>query len=219
MKRSVFLKIITCISAFYGVILSLLTARREGYAPPLIRLLYFTAQSNLLLGVSKLLDLIFTRKPRAKRGLYVFSFICTVALTLTGITFCLFLAPLSPKDYTPWTVCNLFTHVITPFLGIMDFFTNPHALRLSKKTIGLCLLPPSVYCLIISPLSLRGVNFGRGVPYPYFFFHYRSPAGVWGFSHVAPFYVGSGYFLVLLGIFTLAVAIIFRAINNKKNAV
>ncbi len=220
MKKSVFLKVITCIFAFYGVFLSLLTAQKEGYSPPFSRLLYFTAQSNLLLGISKGTEgAVLLRKKRMGYGLYVLSFISTVGVVLTGVTFCFFLAPFSPKDYAPWTVCNLFTHIFTPILGAVDFFINSPELRLPKKAVFSCLIPPAVYCLLISLLSLRGVNFGRGVPYPYFFFHYRSPAGVWGFSHVAPFYVGSGYFLVALGLFTLAVALIFRALRNKKEGV
>ncbi len=220
MKKTVFLKVTTCISAFYGVFLSLLTARWEGYTPPFCRLLYFTAQSNLLLGACKLAEgVALLRKKRIGRGLFLLSFISTVAVILTGVTFCFFLAPLSPKNYTPWTVCNLFTHIFTPLLGGVDFFTNSPKLPLSKKSVFLCLIPQAVYCFGISLLVLSGVNFGRGEPYPYFFFHYRSPAGVWGFSRVAPFYVGSGYFLLALGIFTLAVAVIFRTLHNKKGSV
>ena len=218
MRKNVFLKAVTCICAFYGVILSILTARREGYTPPFSRL-YFTAQSNLLLGCSKLIEgIVLLCKQRLGRGLFVLSFISTVAVSLTGITFCFFLAPFSPGDYSPWTTCNLFTHVFTPLLGAVDFFANSPAFHLSKKTVWLCLIPPLVYALGISLLVQKGVNFGRGEPYPYFFFHYRSPAKIWGFSHISPFYVGSGYYLLALGIFTLALALVFRALYNKKSA-
>lgn len=220
MKKAVFLKFTTCIFAFYGVFLSLLTAQKEGYSPPFSRLLYFTAQSNLLLGGCKFAEgVLLLRKKSIGLGLFTLSFISVVAITLTGVTFCFFLAPFSPENYAPWTACNLFTHVFTPLLGAVDFFINSPFLRLSTKAVFLCLLPQAVYGVAVSLLALRGVNFGRGEPYPYFFFHYRSPAGVWGFSRVSPFYVGSGYFLLALGVFTLAVALCFRALHNKKESV
>ena len=220
MSKSVFLKLTTCIFAFYGVILSLLTAQREGYTPPLSRLLYFTAQSNLLLGITKLAEgAVLLRRKRIGGGLFTLSFISTVAISLTGITFCFFLAPFSPPEYAPWTACNLFTHIFTPVLGVADFFANRPSASVTKKTVWLCLIPPLIYTLGVNLLTITGVNFGRGEPYPYFFFHYRSPAKIWGFSRVAPFYVGSGYCLLALGGVTLCLAFLFRALHNKKESV
>lgn len=196
-----FLKIAAVASAFGGVLFSLIFAVRDGYSHWSKRLLYFTAQSNLWIGIVFLVFL-FHRK-RGRTG-YLFKYTFTVSITLTGLVFCCLLAPFSDESYHPWSFPNLLTHVFTPTFAVADFFLDDRY-SLRKREIFLAVLPPLVYSVFITALEGIGIDFGRGESYPYFFFHYRSPAGIFGFSSVRPFFIGSFYWLTALLLLTLGV--------------
>ncbi len=205
-RKSVILKYVLCFSALGGVLLSLFTARADGYSHWGRRLLYFTAQSNIWIGLTTLvLAILLTTKMKGKavRILYLLKYVFTVSICITGLIFCGLLAPFSAEqNYRPWTIANLFTHVLTPVLALADFFLDGYPLRLNNRHVFLALLPPLAYCIFAVGLESLHTDFGRGATYPYFFLNYTSPSGVFGFSRISPFYVGSFYWIAL---FTLLV--------------
>ena len=212
------LKIFTVFSAFFGVILSLITARAEGYFVWYKRLFYFTAQSNIWIGATYT-ALLFKDKlsQNAKKRLYLLRYVFTVSITVTSLIFCGLLAPFSDDSYTPWTIPNVFTHIVTPLLAVTDFFLDNDE-YIYKKQVPLALLPPLFYLIFVSVLQLFSIDFGRGVPYPYFFTYYHSPAGVFGFSTQRPFFLGSFYWIAFFLIFVLALGYLYAYVNNKKTS-
>ncbi len=211
-RISFIFKILTTLSAFGGVFLSLLFARSEGYSHWSRRLLYFTDQSNLWIGVVFLLVLIFRRKP----WIYLLKYIFTVSITVTGLVYCCLLAPFSDDSYTPWTLCNWFTHVVTPVLAIADFFLDDTPITLPKNAVFASLLPPFFYLACALLLENFAVDFGRGVPYPYFFLNYRSPAGLFGFSGEYPFFIGSFFWLFIFLLLVLGISVLYAKINKRR---
>ena len=207
-----FLKIATVFSSLGGVILSLIFAKKDGYFHWGKRLLYFTAQSNLWICFIFLALLLF---PKYNKQLYLSKYAFTVSITLTGLVFCSLLAPFSDESYHPWTLPNLLTHVFTPLFAIADFFLDKRY-PLSNKAVFVAILPPLFYFIEVLILEILHVDFGRGTEYPYFFFHYRSPAGIFGFSSTSPFFIGSFYWLFTLLIITLGLGFFYAKIKNKK---
>ena len=210
-------KIVTPLSAFGGVLISLFYAQRDGYSHWSRRLLYFTAQSNLWIGIVFLLLIVF-RKQTWKRRLYLFKYVFTVSITATGLIFCFLLAPFSDDSYTPWTFCNLLTHVLTPLLTVADFFLDDYRIPLKTGAVFSALLPPLSYCVFAWILEGFQVDFGRGVCYPYFFLNYRSPAKLFGFSSERPFFVGSFYWLLLFLLLILGISFFYARYQRKKSA-
>ncbi len=211
----ILLKYSTAFSAFFGVILGLISARADGYSHPLLRLLYFTAQSNIWIGITMLalaIKLSFFKQTSGAgtRSLYFLRYVFTVSITLTALVFCLLLAPFADESYTPWTLPNLFTHVVTPSLALLDFFLDRTRFLISKNGAWACLLPPMLYLAYTTVLCLFRVDFGRGVPYPYFFMNVFSPAGLFGFSAEPPFIFGSVYWYLLFGSVVFLIARLYR---------
>lgn len=219
-KLSLPLKYLTILSSLGGVTLSLLFAREDGYSHWSRRLLYFTAQSNIWIGITFLLLLLLPLKKKNaeqwKARLYLLKYIFTVCITMTGLVFCCLLAPFAENEYQPWRICNLLTHVFTPAFAIADLFLDEYPINIAQKQIFLCLAPFLFYAITTSILGFAHTDFGRGVTYPYFFFHYTSPAGVLGFSNVHPFYVGSFYWFLLFCGIILGIALTYAGFIRKK---
>ena len=219
-KLSKTLKVLTVLSAFGGVILSLISAPEDNFSHPWKRLLYFTAQSNIWIGSVFLLLLLLPFKKMQKgaiwrRRLYLFKFVFTVSITMTGLVFCFIIAPFSPVGYKPWVFCNILTHIVTPLLAIADFFIDKRRMRIYPKHIFACLLPPLIYFSIVTALGSFNFDFGRGAPYPYFFMDYRSPIGIFGFGKESPF-LGPFYWWLVLAFLTLFLAV-FYANGKRRN--
>lgn len=209
-KLCLILKYVLAFCALGGVIFSLFTARRDGYSHWGRRLLYFTAQSNIWIGSTALiLAMLLTVKKGGRwiPRLYLLKYVFTVSIVVTGVVFCGLLAPFSAEqNYRPWTVVNLFTHVVTPVLALADFALDKEGGCLNKYDVFWAILPPLAYCFFAVVLEALHTDFGRGVPYPYFFLNYSSPSGFFGFSQIRPFYVGSFYWLVLFSVVVLLLA-------------
>lgn len=220
-KLSILLKYLTVIASLGGVLLSLIYAKRDGYSHWSRRLLYFTAQSNVWLGITFIALLLLPLKKRNtetwKKRLYLLKYLFTVSITITGLVFCTLLAPFAEDNYHPWGLCNLFTHVFSPLLAIIDFFIDPYRINIRKKQIFLTLIPPLAYFSSASILGAMHTDFGRGVNYPYFFLNFTSPAGIFGFSNVRPFFVGSFYWIFLFALVLLFFAYLYARFNSKKS--
>ena len=206
-----------------GFFLSCYFARRDGYSHWLRRLLYFTQQSNLWIGITSLAFAIMLAKgeipEKRLKIISVFKYIFTVSITVTGIIFCALLAPFA--DYDVWYFASVLTHVVVPILSILDFFTNKNIVKIDKKYVWFSLIPPAAYFIFASILGILGVDFGRGVAYPYFFMDYYSELGLFGFLAGRPPQFGSFYWLVFFLIFIYFLGFAYYKIHaylSKKRA-
>ena len=216
------LKILTATSAFVGVIVSVFSALDDNFTHRYKRLMYFTAQSNLWIGITFTLVLLFPlfrlkNKEKWERTLYIIKYIFTVSITMTGLVFCAVLAPFAPPDYRAWEFCNVLTHVVTPTLAIADFIVEKKRIRLTARHVFASLLPPFFYFTTASILGAFHFDFGRGEPYPYFFMNYHSPAGVFGFVREQPF-IGSFYWWAVFIALMLLIAYAYAKINARRKA-
>ncbi len=213
-------KFIIVIATLLGVILSFVFAKQDGYKGWQYRLLYFTLQSNLWIGVAHFLYLLSPLLKNGedfKKSLRVCNYIFTVSITVTGVVFCALLAPFSYKEgYNAWSVWSILLHVVVPVLAIIDFFIQPKSKKLTGKHLFYSILPPLIYFAITSVFCLAGVDFGRGHAYPYFFMNYYSPVGVFGFGGQPPFVVGVFYWVILFLAFVLSVGLLYIKIDGKR---
>ena len=225
-KRISFLfKILIIVLAFVGVIWSFFNSSSDGYSHWSKRLLYFTSQSNIWIALSALFILILSQKrfadaTRVKNFAYILRYILTVSITLTGFIFCFVLAPGAANDnYNAWTGASVVTHVLVPTISILDFFLDGYRVKLKKRHIHLVTIPPFLYMIFATVLVILKVDFGRGDVFPYFFFNYYSPAGVFGFSDEMPYIVGSFYWMVTILFMLVGMGALYRllySIGRKK---
>ena len=214
------LKIAVVVCAFTGVISSFVFAKRDGYSHWLRRATYFTVQSNLWVAFTFLALLLFRfyrgkKKDVFERRLYLFKYIFTVSITTTGLIFCLLLGPFADESYHPWSSSSLLTHLFTPLLCIADFFVDERRVRFTTRHCFLALLPPLFYFTLAGIMGFFQFDFGRGVSYPYFFLNFRSPAGVFGFSRVFPFFIGSAYWFLLFGALTYVLSFSYAKYTRR----
>lgn len=207
------IKIATILCAVAGLILCVLNANYDGYSNWSKRLLYYTSQSNIWIIVIMLL-MLFSMKKQNRRTILVARYIFTVAITITGLIFCCFLAPFADESYHSWSLSGILMHIIVPALTIVDFFIDREKIEINKKEVFLCLIPPLCYFALSTILFIFNVDFGRGENFPYFFLNFTSPAGFFGFSNQPPYIVGTFYWIVLILSLILVLALIYSKINN-----
>ena len=206
---SIVLKSLIAFFAFFAVISSCITAAYDGYSPWYTRLFYFTQQSNIWIGAICLWILVcvvlgkIKNKDYIKRYMYILKFIFTVSITITGIIFCSFLAPFA--DFDVWSFASVLTHVVVPILSIVDFFIDDYEIVFKKSHMFLSLIPPFLYFVFSSILSLCNVDFGRGDTYPYFFLNFRADVGMFGYSYYDGLpHLGCFYWIIfILGLILL----------------
>ena len=213
---SIFLNFMIFALSFSGFLISCLNAKGEGYYHWITRLLYFTQQSNLWIGIASLIFAIMLIKKDTQyaylKTASVFKYVFTVSITLTGIIFCSFLAPFA--GYNVWTFASVLTHVVVPVLSVVDFFTNREITEIDKKHTWLTLIPPFLYFIFTSVLCILKIDFGKGEPYPYFFMDYYSEVGLFGFVGEWPPKIGSFYWMV----FIFALVYLLGAVYYKIKA-
>ena len=217
-------KILTVCTSLGGVLFSCIYARRDGYSHWGRRLLYFTAQSNIWIGITMLLLIIALSKKsktnflrKRLKTLYLLRYIFTVSITVTGLVFCGLLAPFADESYHVWSAASVMTHVLAPVFAVTDFFADKTPFPLTRRHIFATVLPPIAYFSLAGVLEAFSVDFGRGVPYPYFFLNFRSPAGIFGFSSALPFIMGTFYWIFLLGGMMLGISALYaRLVKDKK---
>ena len=216
---SFILKLLTAGSALGGVFISFLQSYQDGYGHWSKRLLYFTGQSNIWIGVIFLILAfahVFTFSERVLHVLYVLKYVFTVSITLTGLVFCTLLAPFADESYHLFVLSSYLTHIFSPAFAIADLFVDEFPFPLTKRHVFYGVIPPSVYYLSSILFSALKVDFGRGEYYPYYFFNFRSPAGVFGFSNQAPFFIGAFYWAILFFGIIYTIAFVLAKLRNMK---
>lgn len=223
MKRKLLftLKLSVALLSVLGVALSMTFATREGYSHPAKRLLYFTGQSNVWIGISCLLILLLphikrlSESERVKRALYLLRYVFVISITLTSLIFCVVLAPNAHKDnYDAWTVSSVITHCIVPALAILDFIIDEYRIEIKRHYILYTAIPPLLYSVFAIILGLFNVDFGRGDTFPYFFLNLKSPAGFFGTSNVMPYKIGSFYWMLFILLIVLSFGALYMKLNN-----
>ena len=193
---------------------------RDGYSHWTKRFLYFTGQSNIWIGVTCLI-LAFAHflhfSKRTLQFLYVAKYVFTVSITITALVFCTLLAPFADESYHLLSLTSYLTHVFSPAFAIADFFVDEYPFQFSKRYLFYSVLPPLFYFLSTMLFSGLKVDFGRGEFYPYYFLNFRSPAGFFGFSNQAPFFIGSAYWVILFIGLILLLAWMLAKLKIKKN--
>jgi hypothetical protein len=190
-------------------------ASEDSYMGGVTTLLYFTIQSNMWIGLTCLLFVVFKliNKDLFKRWMYIMKFVFTVSITLTGIVFCFVLAP--TMSVGAWTTSNILTHVIVPVCSIADLFVDRGDFKYKHSHCMLSLLPPVYYLIFAIVCYVSNVKFAYGVNYPYFFLNFGSPAGIFGFSNEMPYFMGTFYWIVVMLLLVLSFAYTYLLIHNK----
>lgn len=196
---SLILKSVAVLAAFYGIFLAISSAPST--------ILYFTIQSNIWIGVVCLAGIVLMiRKAEIKKWMYSAKLIFTVSITLTGVVYCVMLAPLSgDAAYSP---VNLLTHVIVPAVSVLDFAVYDYPALYKKRECLLVTVPPFLYLGFASIGYVLNWDFNNGENYPYFFLNWGSPAGAFGFTDEFP-YIGVVYYIMILVAFVIAVGALY----------
>jgi len=231
-KISISLNFMIGFFAILGVVLSCVRAQQDGYNPWFKRLMYFTQQSNIWIGLICLVIAILSvvgivkKKDLIKNFWYVLKFIFTISITITGIIFCAILAPFATFDV--WSSASLLTHVFVPLLSVVSLFVDEKIIS-KKSQVFLSIIPPLAYFAYTSIFCLLKVDFGRGDPFPYFFMDYYSEIGFFGFKDGIP-YFGAGYWIIMILLLILAISWLYYLVHpttrkhrkmkkNKTNSV
>lgn len=214
---SIVCNIVISVSAILGIFLACINATRDGYSSWYKRLLYFTQLSNIWIGVLSIVFLVIMvleivkNKIIIKDYLYILKYVFTVSITITGIIFCVLLAPFA--DFNVWTFSSILTHVVVPVVSIFDYFICDLKVKLTKKHIYYTLIPPLIYFVFASILCLMKVDFGRGDPYPYFFMNFYSEVGWFGYRNDGLPELGTFYWIIIIFLLILGLGKLYYKIH------
>ncbi len=86
------------------------------------------------------------------------------------------------ESHHVWSLSSILTHVAVPVLAIADFFVDDYPLVIRRRHVFYIVAPPAIYTAFVSVLFYMNVDFGRGEPFPYFFFNYNSSVGFLGLA-------------------------------------
>lgn len=209
---SLILKCVVVISAAVGTYLSAVDGINI-YMSSKMAFMFFTIQSNIAIAIVCAIGavLLLRNKPIAN-GWFVFKFVFTISITLTGAVFTFMLAPILGEK--AWSLRNVLTHVVVPLASVADFFVTGVFGDIQKKHIPYVLLQPLAYVIYATVAFIAGWEFLPGRNYPYFFLNWNSPAGAFGFSKELPF-MGCVWWLILLTLLILGVGLIYVLILNR----
>ncbi len=199
---SYLLKAIVIISAVLGTFLSAYAGRGTFMGGSKV-FMYFTIQSNIAVALLSAIGCAFMFKGvKVKEVWYVIKFVGAVAITLTGVVFCVVLAP--TLGVYAWNIQNILTHVVVPVAAIIDFFVIAVNTRIGKKNVFFVIIPPILYAIYAGIGYAANWDFAMGMNYPYFFLNWGSPAGAFGFTDGLPF-MGTAWWILVLLLFLLLV--------------
>ena len=201
---SLILKIIIVLSASCGTFLSVTSAPAT--------ILYFTIQSNIWICVTCLVGLVLMiRKADIKRWMYTVKLIFTVSITLTGVVYCVMLAPF--KGDAAYSPVSILTHVIVPAASVLDFAVYDYPAVYKKRECLLVTIPPFYYLAFAGVGYALDWDFNNGENYPYFFLNWGSPAGAFGFAEEFP-YIGVVYYVMIMVAFVIAVGALYMLLAH-----
>ena len=203
------LKCAVFLAATVGIAITAFATEKEFMGGSTV-FMFFTVQSNILIGIICLFGaVLLLAKKQPGAAWYVFKYVATIAITLTGVVFCFVLAPtLADKA---WNIQNILTHVISPVCAIIDFFVTGIDAKIKKTAVVYVIIPPILYAIYAGIGYVQNWQFAPGYNYPYFFLNWGSPAGAFGFSKELP-YMGCAWWILALLVFLMFVGLIFLLI-------
>ena len=238
-NTSLVLKAVVIISAIVGTIMSYL-GKHDGFMAGKTIFMFFTIQSNILIALISAIGLCilqkgfnsgtataansadtanstaanFTGAANSARAWYIFKFVGTVSITLTGVVFVVVLAP--TLGIKAWNFQNILTHVVVPAAAIADFFVMSGIVTVKKINVLFVTIPPIIYAIYAGIGFVKGWTFVEGydLNYPYFFLNWGSPAGAWGFSNELPF-MGCAWWILAILVFLLAIGCGYLTIADR----
>ena len=206
---SLFMKCTVFISAVVGIILSAIAGARSFMGGNRV-FMYFTIQSNIAMALVCAFGIVLLLSDQpVKNAWYVIKFVFTVSITLTGVVFCLILAPVL-GEYA-WNLQNILTHVVVPVSAVIDFFITGRYGSISKRSVVFVTIPPFLYAVYAGIAYAAGWEFSEGITYPYFFLNWGSPAGAFGFISELPF-MGCAWWIAMILVMLLAVGYVYLLI-------
>lgn len=209
---SIILKFIVIVSAVLGTALCIYTGRNSFMGGTYV-FMYFTIQSNIALAILCLIEAImFFRKKEAGPVWQIVKLVGAVSITLTGVVFCVVLAPTMGKQ--AWGLINILTHVIVPVCSVADFFLVAQNFKYKKIHALWVILPPLAYSIYAGIGFVNNWQFAEGINYPYFFLNWGSPAGAFGFTKELPFMGCAWWILILLG-FLIGIGLLYIKIASS----
>ena len=217
--------IIVCV--IVGFVLTYLFGHINGVTS----LLYFTIQSNIWLAIIDLVLSIVMIKALIKNNylidhrFYIAHQIFTVCITITGLVFLCVLVPgfyLSkealPEGYHVFNAAAVLLHIVVPSFAILDFILFTKTNPFNKKNCFYVAIPTGYYFIFSLIGFFSNWDFGDGRNFPYFFLNYDSPAGLFGFSDVMPYFMGSFYWIIIIVILAFGLSYLFiKIINHRLN--
>ncbi len=215
------LNYIVSLSAFLGVILSVVLHAEEGYSTWYSRLFYFTQQSNIWIGATSLIYAILESKNILNgtdilpEWLKVLKLIFTTCITITCFIFCACLAPFA--DFDVWSFSSWLLHVITPVLAVADYIFNRQQRVEKDWYILLALIPLTFYFVFSSVLQLANVDFGMGDTHPYPFLDLDADVPFFGFKNDGLLLIGMGFWIIFILMFTIGLTALYYSIQYRKD--
>ena len=185
-------------------------------------LLYFTQQSNLWISITALTLLVLglvehrTGYSVIMPWMYVAKLAFTVSISLTGLTFCLLLAPASRGAFSPWSFGSGLTHVVTPVLSVVEFFVDEYPIYYTNKQTLAVAIPPLYYLAFVMVANTLKVDFGGGGYYPYFFLNFNSPMGWFGLGGEIPYVMGVFYWLAAILALVVGLGFLYARLYQKN---
>ena len=213
-KVSALLKLIAAGSSLGGVGI-VMFVYTSSFMGGLRSLMYFTILSNILLGVVELLALLSAGNESLQRKAGLWLYWSVVSITLT---FMVFVTMLAPFMSSAWSLPNVLTHLVAPIAAIVDYLFFDEGFFPEKKHIPGTVIPPYLYLIFTIIAYNCKWEFSHGRYYPYNFVNYGGSAGVFGFSTDVSdsLFLGSFYWVVILTLFVLGIAKLFRHFHNTE---
>ena len=224
---SITLKLLIFISTTLGILGCVVGV--DGFMGGSTLILYFTNQSNIWIALVALI-LAIIQIVKLKKGtvgfsksVYLVQQVFTVSISLTCIVYCFVLVPsflaVDSDLFNPFALTQMLLHVVTPLLAIIDFIFSCRGVTFKKADCLWSAIPPLYYLGFSAVGYVLNWNFGMGNNFPYFFLNYDSPAGIFGFSDVMPYFMGSFYWIILLVFLVLGMSLAYLKIVNRFNKV
>ena len=224
---SIILKFLIFISTTIGIVGCVVGV--DGFMGGSTLILYFTNQSNIWIALVALVLAVF-QILGVKKGFYAFDKrvyliqqVFTISISLTCIVYCFVLVPsflaVDSGLFNPFALTQMLLHVVTPVLAIVDFIISCRGVEFKNVDCLWSAIPPLYYLGFSAVGYVLNWNFGMGNNFPYFFLNYHSPAGVFGFSNVMPYFMGSFYWIIFLVVLVLGMSLAYLKIVNKLNKV
>ena len=214
-KLSYILKTVVVIAAVVGIVMSALGGKQSFMGGKVV-LMYYTVQSNIAIAAVCAIGLYLMHRNRAVPNTwFVIKFVMTVAITLTGVVFCLILAP--TMGTAAWNIQNILTHVVVPVAAVADLFITGVCGDIRREHNIFITIPPLLYVVFAAIGFVCNWQFGFGHNYPYFFLNWGSPLGVFGFSSQFPF-MGTVWWILLLLAFLFLVSRVYISLLNRLKA-